>query len=351
MYHRSRSQYRVLTASVAVLSTFALTSAVGAADAERAQMQATATATATATPSSVAVTDQWYELQPLGGGRGNGFVIAPGKAELEVEPGDTVTYEVTVSNRMDDGRTFRLEFEDMAGTEDGSRAVRLLGDQYGPHTMRDFFSVPDTEFTLDENQRARLPITISVPENAEPGGYYGAVLVSTVQRDDVRGPGTGAASPVIARVGTLFFLTIPGEIERGGAVREFSLTEPQWWYERGPIGLSLLMENTGSVHLNPYAEVRITNMFGEEVGFLELEPWFVLPKSLRLREFTWDREWLLGHYTATANINLGYDDRIEEVSVSFWVLPWKVVGGIFIVVFLVLFIFRAFFRTFEIKRK
>jgi hypothetical protein len=72
---------------------------------------------------------------------------------------------------------------------------------------------------------------------------------------------------------------------------------------------------------------------------------------LRLREFSWDREWLLGRYTATAYINRGYDDIVDEVSVSFWVLPWKVVGGTFLVIFIVLFTLRTFFRTFEIKRR
>jgi hypothetical protein len=92
-------------------------------------------------------------------------------------------------------------------------------------------------------------------------------------------------------------------------------------------------------------------MFGEEVGYVELEPWFVLPGSLRVREFSWDREFLLGRYTVKAAINRGYDDLIDEVSVSFWVLPWKIVGGTFLILFIILFGFRAFFRTFEFKRK
>jgi hypothetical protein len=123
------------------------------------------------------------------------------------------------------------------------------------------------------------------------------------------------------------------------------------WYEKGPINLGIFYENTGSVHLNPYGELSITNMFGEEVGFIELEPWFVLPKSLRTREITWDRELLLGRYTVTARINRGYDDIVDEVTTTFWVLPWKIVLGIFASIFILVFSIRAFFRTFEFKRK
>ena len=123
------------------------------------------------------------------------------------------------------------------------------------------------------------------------------------------------------------------------------------WYEKGPINLSIAYENTGAVHVNPYGEVSIKNMFGEEVGFVELEPWFVLPKSLRSREFDWDREFLLGRYTVTAKINRGYDDKIDEVSTTFWVLPWKLVTGAFAILFIVIFCIRAFFRNFEFSKK
>jgi GNAT superfamily N-acetyltransferase len=39
------------------------------------------------------------------------------------------------------------------------------------------------------------------------------------------------------------------------------------------------------------------------------------------------------------------------MSFTFWVLPWKPVVGAFGVLFLVFFTIRAFFRTFEFKRK
>jgi hypothetical protein len=136
-----------------------------------------------------------------------------------------------------------------------------------------------------------------------------------------------------------------------GKTQAISIIEDKVWFESGPIEMGILYENTGSVHVNPYGELSITNMSGDEVGFIELEPWFVLPTSLRVREITWDREFLLGRYTVNAKVNRGYDNIVDEVSVSFWVLPWKIVGGIFLILFVVIFTLRAFFRTFEFKRK
>jgi hypothetical protein len=307
---------------------------------------------ATTTPVVIEEATPWFKIEKLTGTVDQGdFVVGPGRAEIEVRPGQSVVLEMSITNRISDGRRFELVVEDIAGSEDGSRAVNFLGADRGPYTVKDYITFPDNYLALDLGERARIPVTISIPADAEPGGYYGGVLVSTVKDDGVdEGAGT-ARSPIVARIGTLFFITVPGDIVKSGKTESLSMVGDSLWYEKGPVNFSILYENTGSVHLNPYGELRIKNLFGEEVGYVELEPWFVLPKSLRSRDIAWDRELLFGRYTATALINRGYDDVIDEVSVVFWVLPWKVVGGIFLFVFLVLFGIRAFLRTFEFKRK
>ncbi len=294
---------------------------------------------------------QWYRSERIFGNIDVGdFVVGPGRTEIEVSPGETVIQEISVTNRITEDREFLLEVEDITGSADGSASVSLTGAERGPYSIRDYISFPENSFVLELGERARIPVTITVPPDAEPGGYYGSVLVSTVRvaaDGDVNAP----RSPIIARVGSLFFLRVKGEAVTAGETKEVSIIGDKWWYEKGPIDIGILYENTGSVHVNPYGELSVTNMFGEQVGFVELEPWFVLPTSLRVREVSWDREFLLGRYTVTAKINRGYDDIVDEVKVSFWVLPWKIVGGLFLILFIVLFTVRAFFRTFEFKRK
>lgn len=309
-------------------------------------------ATTTGETLEVDAKESWFKVEELSGEVNQGdFVVGPGRVELELKPGQSAVYEISLANRISDGRQFVLEFEDIAGTGDAKRSVVFLGDERGPYTIKDYLSVPENTLKLDLGERARIPVTISIPEDAEPGGYYGGILISTVKDDGLdEGPGT-ARSPIVARVGTLFFITVPGETVKGGEMKEVSIIDKKLWYERGPIEMSVLFENTGSVHLNPYGEARIKNIFGEEVGFVELEPWFVLPKSLRSREFTWDRELLFGRYTAHVSVNRGYDDIVDEATVVFWVLPWKILLGTFLVLFTFIFAFRLFFKKFEFKRR
>lgn len=281
------------------------------------------------------------------------FVLGPGKIELEIAPGESKTVLLKVANRIGETKIFDVDVEDMGPSPDPIRSLVLLGDDRGPYTLRDYISIPERQFALDHARRALIPVTISIPPDAEPSGHYGSVLVKTVTQE-VATDEDGRPLPssaIVSRIGTLFFVTIPGDIETGGSLKDFSIQNGKTWFEKGPISFQILYNNTGSRHLNPYGEIRITNMFGEEVGFVELEPWYTLPKSERLREITWNREVLYGKYTATILLNRGYDNIVDEQSITFWVIPWKIVLGGFVALFIVFFLLRAFFRKFEFSVK
>jgi hypothetical protein len=316
-------------------------------------------ATSTATTSTIAVAvpapdtvlPETYRVEQLSGDQVIGdFVVGPGKVELQIAPGQSKTVSISVSNRTGAAKLFKLEMEDAAGSQDPGTPIVLLGEQAGPYTMKDFISVADDSFVIEHNKRVQIPVTITLPINAEPGGLYGSLLVTTSSLT----PETESGAPrsaVISRIGTLFFITVPGAVERNGQVVDFSTVPNKNFYTKGPITMGVLFENTGSMHLNPYGSITVTNTFGEEVGFVEIEPWFVMPKSLRLREVAWDREMLLGRYTITAKINRGYDDVIDTQVIHIWVLPWQVMLGLFTVVFLLFIGIKFITSRFEFKRK
>lgn len=281
------------------------------------------------------------------------FVVGPGKVDIAILPGESRTIEMTVTNRTGERRKFNFTVEDATGSDNLEQPIVLLGETRGPYSLKDYVSIPHMNFELDQGERARIPVTITIPEDAEAGGLYGSVLVETATIEDTNTTESNAAprSVIVARIGTLFFITVPGDIEREGALKKFSTIPEKTYFESGSINFGILFENTGPIHLAPYGELRIVNMLHEEVGFIELEPWFALPKSLRLREVSWNRELLFGRYTATALINRSYDDVVDTMEYTFWVLPWKIVVGGFAVVFITLFLIRAFFRSFEFKRK
>jgi hypothetical protein len=345
--HRSR----LLTVSIYALCGLLLLGTLRTASAQELD-----SAEAVLVPESTSVIQQPpYPTEGIPGGDAvvGDFVVGPGKVDVTLKPGETKVVEMIVTNRTGERRVFNLTTEDMTGSNDPEKAVVLLGNERGPYSLRDYLSVTHRSFELGHNERARIPVTISIPVDAEPGGLYGSMLVDTVAIEASSGESTQTVpqSAIIARIGTLFFVTVEGEVNKEAKLLEFATIGKKRFFTSGPISFGILHENTGSIHIAPYGEVRVTNMLGEEIGFVELEPWFILPRSERLREIRFDRDFLFGRYTATINVNRSYDDIIDIKSWSFWVLPWKILIGGFGIIFLVLFLIRAFFRTFEFKRK
>lgn len=312
---------------------------------------------ATGTPAAVVTSDSEtdsYPREKLGSDQTfTDFVVGPGRFSIELSPGESKVVEVIISNRMGERKRFSFETEDMTGSSDPAQAVVLLGNQQGPYTLRDYIKIPHKTFYLNNGERVRVPVTVSLPADAEPGGRYGSLLVSIVSDPNKLEPTNGArpGSVVVSRIGTLFFVTTPGKIEQNLELKSFGAINNQKFFTKGPISFGLVSENKGSVHTTPYGEVRLFNMMGNEVGFVELEPWFVMPKSLRLREVTWNRDFLLGRYTAVAKINRGYDDIVDEKTFTFWVIPMQLLGGVFIGLFILFLFFYFIISRFEFKRK
>lgn len=275
------------------------------------------------------------------------FVVGPGKIELELEPGQTKTVMMTVSNRMGDTKTFSLDVEDFTGSRNPQETIVLLGDERGPYSLKDYLKFEDSTFELENGQRATIPVTVSLPTDAEPGGRYGSVLVSVTSKE----AGAGQSTAIVSRLGVLFFVKTPGDAKEDGVLKGVSTLNSQQVFGGGPITLRLLYENNGSVYLNPYGTIKIKNIIGEDVGDVVVEPWFSLPQSLRVREVSWNRPFLFGRYTAVASINRGYGNIVDTAQFSFWVIPWKIALGGFAGMFLLVLAIRFVVTRFEFKRK
>lgn len=284
----------------------------------------------------------------------NDFALAPGKTELFLNPGDIVTKELYITNRLGRDIEFVIDIEDFTGSRDPRETVVLLGDKRGPYSLRDYLKPELKNFTLKQGQRMILPVIISIPADAEPGGLYGSVLVasqpakSTSQAEADKA--TGGAK-IVTRLGTLFFVRVSGDVKEEGVLKKFSAKLDKYFFEKGPIPFEVLFENNGNVHLSPYGTIEVKNLLGREVEQLNIDPWFAMPDSLRAREVKWEREFLFGKYTALLKVNRGYGNIVDEMATTFWVIPWKMAVLAFAVLFLFILGMKWLFFNIEIKRK
>lgn len=284
------------------------------------------------------------------------FVIGPGKEELELDPGGSSMRGMTITNRFGKDMNFKVEIEDFTGSKDMVNNVVLMGAAKGPYSLKDYIKPEVSTFLLKHGDRITLPIEIKIPVDATPGGLYGAVIITTVpaKTDDGKdGSNVKSNLTVVARLASLYFLRVKGEVKESGQLKEFYADRK--FYENGPINFKMVYENSGSVYVNPYGQIKISNMVGTGVDEIDITKYFVLPDSLRLKEFKLDRPFMIGRYKAEITLYRGYGGLSDQQSVYFWVIPWKIMIGVFVGAVLILWLFSRFIswikNNFEIQRK
>jgi len=284
----------------------------------------------------------------------NDFVVEPGKTEVFLNPGESVVKSIIVTNRVDRIVKFKLSTEDFVGTNDPAQPLVLLGDTNSPYSLKDFIVPEIKEFELALGERIVIPVTISVPKNAEPRGYYGALIVSNEPSVTSEAASTEVQgkTKIVSRIGSLFLLKINGEGKEEGSVTDFKIIGPQkLFYEKRPEGFEIAFKNTGNVHLVPYGTITIRNLFGTAIKTLPVDAYFALPDSTRYRDVKWETGFSLGRYTATLSLNKGYGNENANVKLAFWVLPWKILLVIFIGLALLVAVGYYLLTRFELRKK
>jgi hypothetical protein len=274
------------------------------------------------------------------------FLLGPGKTEIWLNPGEKATREVSVTNRLGKKTNFKVEVQDFIGSRD-SKEIILWTEEETPYSLKNFLKPEIEEFTLSHGQKITIPVEISIPSEASPGGYYGAVIISALP-EKKEGEGKPQVE-IIPRLANLFFVRVKGEVKEDGFLKDFKTKKK--FYEKGPIDFEIYFENNGNIHLMPYGLIEIKNLLGKKLGEIEIGPFFALPQSLRLREVSWQRGFLLGKYNAILSLNRGYKDIIDQKSIDFFVIPWKIILAVFVVLAILIWIFKWTISHFEIRKK
>jgi hypothetical protein len=258
------------------------------------------------------------------------FVVRPAKVELSGAPGETVRASISLENQLGAPATFSVSFEDVVGSDDPNDPVTLLGGERGPYPLKDLLRGAKT-VSLESGEEKRFPVSITIPADASPGGLYGSVIF-TPQR--TRGDGNVIPD---SRIGVLLFLRVTGEVKEEGSLKDIS-------YEGGRVvfgkpesttQMRLLFENLGTVHLSPYGVITIAPLLGE-VSEIDVDPWYVLPKSTRSRSLEVGQALSYGPNTLTLSLNRGYADASDLRSITVWVLPSLRTIGIVLAILIVI---------------
>jgi hypothetical protein len=276
--------------------------------------------------------------QAANGTSGQALEIGPPVLNLSANPGETIKATISLRDVSPTSLLVHGQVNDfIASGEDGTPKIILDEGVTSPYSFKDWVA-PLSSLTLKSKQVKTLPITINVPANASPGGYYGVVRF-TATPPDLEGTGVSLA----ASLGSLILLKINGAAKESLSITEFSASHDGnkgTLFETAPIVFTERLKNSGNIHEEPTGTVTITDMFGNTLATLGVnQPTRdILPDSIRKFESSLDEtnigsKILFGLYHAELKVTYGESKQTLTSKFDFWVIPYTLIGiGIVVLV-------------------
>jgi hypothetical protein len=279
-----------------------------------------------------------------------GYTISPVETEITVNKGTSQSVELSVQNPSNVPVTIKAIVNDFVASKDESGSPELILNGSTQLPANNFISLvaPIGNISLPANGKVYFPVTISVPLNANSGGYYGAVrfLPTTVNQSGNVG--------LTASAGSIFLITVPGNLVEKLSLTQLSAANKSGnatsFLTSGPVAVLTRLDNTGDIQLQPFGNIVIKNMFGHIVKTYQFNNAVpranILPDSIRkfINPLT-GQSWF-GRYTIVETIayQQGTGNYITT-SANFYYFPvWFLIIIVLVIVLLVVGIYWLGYR-------
>ena len=266
------------------------------------------------------------------------LTIAPPIFEVNANPGDNLTQSIKIFNETDNWTTVYVSTANFIAKAGEEGTPEFLPYVEGDNSLANWIEIDKTPITL-------------LPSDQKTAIFFGT------QPSDASGSSIGLSS----KLGALVLLTVSGNINEAGSLLEFNLSDPKPFYDHLPVGLSVLFQNSGNVHLKPQGQITITNILGQVSDKIpvnnEDSGKNILPDTSRHLDTVWTRgaievrdngfwdklnneisNFALGRYKASLDLGYGTQGKTAGASLVFWVFPWQLILVLFLTALILIFL-------------
>lgn len=268
----------------------------------------------------------------------NTLKVTPVRTDIEIMPGESKTVPVTISNLTGGDLLVKAIANDfVAGDERGTPALILDENEFAPtHSLKRFMT-PVPDLTIPANEGVTVNVVITVPADAQAGGYFGAIRFAPTD------PANGGQVNLSASVASLILLNVPGDAVEKLELTDFDIQQGGKtgtdFRSANDLQLTARFQNKGSVQLGPFGKISVKqgDKLVYEADFNITNPReVVLPDSARRWDIPLKEIGEFGNYTVTATFTYGTKNQTIEVSKSFWVIPQYLIIAVIVLAVLIL---------------
>jgi hypothetical protein len=260
-----------------------------------------------------------------------------------MDPGTSQTIEVSIQNLTNLQAVLRPFINDFvaSGDESGRPNIILDDNEYAPsYSLKRLIAPPGT-ITVNAGETRPVKVTITAPDDAPAGGYFG-----TVRFAPVNGAGSNNVN-LAASVGTLVLLRMNGDVNEELTIESFDVRKANakpasFFLDNKDLNAVVRFKNVGNVHVEPFGAIRVKR-FGKVVHSFEINNegvrGNVLPDSIRRFDNRLDKLGAFGKYTVEGDFGYGSTGQLLSARTSFYVIPVALIlvalGIVVLAVFLI----------------
>lgn len=279
-------------------------------------------------------------------GTTHALTISPARIEISGNPGQIVSGEFTVINEQQNSQTFYSSSENFEALgESGTPSFVTSIDG-----LASWISVSPT-VTMAKGQEQKIPFRINIPKDADPGGYFAAIFLST------NSPRTQEGQVSVgARIGLLVLLKVNGTVKEGGGLLGFTEKNGARFFTSLPITFTYRFSNSGGDRIKPDGTLVIRDMIGLSASNIpaNIGGSNVLPNSTRKIDVAWGTDarpagfwnivgyqmshFAFGPYFASLSLKYGSQNLTAGGTYFIFVFPWQFILVALIVITLVIYI-------------
>jgi len=267
---------------------------------------------------------------------GEGLTVSPPIQEIKLDPGKSYNETIKLNNPTQNIVTVYPVARNF--TSSGETGVPAIENpnQDATYGLATWITFSQSKLALTPQQEIEFTYTITVPQNAEPGGHYASVLFTSIPPSPDK---NSTQVSLNSMVGSLILGTVSGNIIEKGNVVEFD--SGSHFYLKPPVNITLRIGNNGNVHFAPQGEIKINN-FGKNVSVQDINPQKgnILPNSIRnFQNLKYSGKWYsFGKFDVMLAASYGINNQQLSGIYSFYIIPWWFIAIIAVIIILIILI-------------
>lgn len=281
-----------------------------------------------------------FHVSPILAQSALGLTAIPPRLEIIAKPGQVLTKEIKIRNESKSEKAIVTSVRDFIVTDDLGTPLQIESTDQSANrwTASSWIQISPTQLKLKPGETKSLVLTVITPDDALAGGHYAMVLHTP--SSDITMTQTGAT--VETNIGTLVYITVPGDVNENASIKEFSAPK---FSEYGPVDFKTIITNLSDVHITPAGSINIYNPFGFQSAQIKIDNTNIFPYTSREFINTLQRKLMFGRYKAQINAAYGTTGQLLTATLFFWVVPYKLIALFIIIVITIILVLKLKNKT------